>query len=279
MKKHCLLLAAALLTAALAGCAPKPAPAPTPERSPAPGYLSGRWELVDADFENVADDAYLYAPGGGLAARSREDSPGSSSLVLLDTATGAESVLLAGADGTYYYPYGWLDDGALLCQRVVYGGDTPETEFLVCDLEGAASPAALEGENPFLFAQRGRLLAYLPEPQGRTLVLVRIEDGGGVAEVARTELEGYPINGGGVSADGALVAFPMRGSFEDEARSVYLWNTASGQLAKLVDPTPEVGRSPAAITVRWTGDFPEVDYNISDAPDANGHNELWRYCY
>lgn len=277
MKIHCLLLAAALLTAALSGCAPKSAP--TPERSPAPGYLTGRWELVDAGYENIAADAYLYAPGGNLAARSREDSPTSSSLVLLDTATGGESVLLGGADGTCYYLYGWLDDGALLCQKVVYGGDTPEAEFLVCGLEGAASPVALEGTDPFPFAQRGRLLAYLPEPQGQTLVLARIEDGGGVAEVARTELDGYPINGGGISADGALVAFPMRGGFEDAARSVYLWNTASGQLAKLVDPTPEVGRNPAAITVRWTEDFPEVDYNISDAPDANGHNELWRYCY
>ena len=28
MKKHCLLLAAALLTAALSGCAPNPAPTP-----------------------------------------------------------------------------------------------------------------------------------------------------------------------------------------------------------------------------------------------------------
>lgn len=286
--------------------------------SPKYDVTTGKWELVSADYSPVSYDicSAIYFPsfegksreewedysisigkidnefitwavGGMLSPDGRSlgyisnkdclEVNGTMSVFLLDMDSGKERVLLSGTDGHYYRIISWLDDQTLFCAQ--------DNEALVCNLAGDVIPLKLDETAgatgaTFPFAMQRRMLAYLTGSEEKTITLIRIEEDGSITELARKEYDGYPINFAGISPDGRWMAFPLRTNLgDDPSRTICLWNTADGTVSKLDNPIPTDGDNPAAISVQWKGDYPEVNFNISNAPDSNGHNELWRYIF
>jgi hypothetical protein len=241
---------------------------------------------VDHTFITWAEGGQLSGDGRHLVYSSNKDcleEDNTMSVFLFDLYSGQERVLLSGTDARYYSALTWLDDNTLLCLSAPseVSVESPTYQHLICDLEGNVIPIApKEFPGPVPFAVQGRMLAWTDGPEGNMLRLVRIEADGRVSELARQSFDGYPINGGGVSPDGKWVAFPLRPQWgDDPSRSVCLWDTEAGTVVLLDNPTPREGTDPAAIWVWWNGAYPEVDFNISDAPNPNGHNELWQYVF
>jgi WD40 repeat protein len=239
---------------------------------------------IDNEFLVWAVDGRLSPDGRRLAYASDKDcleAGNAMSVFLLDLESGKERVLLSGAEGLSHRALAWLDENTLFCLSATSydGAGSPDSEYLICDLEGRAIPLppdAFAGTQ--LFAAQGRLLAFAAGSEDKSLRLVRIEGDGSLSELAGQDFDGYPINGGGISPDGKWVAFPLLFSRETGSRAVCLWNTETGAVTILENPTPGTGNNPAAIQVRWDSAHPEIDFHIP-AADSNGHNELWRYAF
>jgi hypothetical protein len=204
------------------------------------------------------------------------------SIFLMDMYSGKEKVLLSGRDDGYYWGIQWLDDETLLCSFTPnYDNSEYQEQYYICDLEGNSKLLILgEFTKPFPYAVRNRMLAYTPGIEGNSLRLVRIEKDGEVTELALKEFDGYPVNGGGICPDGQLIAFPLRFSMgDDPARNVCICDTDTGETLLLEDPVPNNGSDIAAVWVSWNDKDLLVDFSIENSPDANGHNELWRYVF
>ncbi len=228
----------------------------------------------------------LSPDGRHLVYASNKDCPeaenvNAMSVFLFDMYDGTESVLLSGKDDRNYSTIDWLDDETLLCSSTSYDDAEGSTDgYLICDLAGKTT--SLEADaftGPFPFALQGKMLAYITGPEGKSFRLVRIEEDGTVSELARKEFDGNPINFGGISPDGKWMAFTLSFNSGDRERAICLWNTGEGSVGILGNPISQGGGNPAPIQVKWDGEYPEVDFNVSNYPDSNGHNELWRYTF
>lgn len=240
---------------------------------------------IDAEFITWAAGGLLSPDQQYLVYASNKDCieiDGAMSIFLLDMYSYKEKVLLSGRDGSYYWALNWLDEETLLCSFTSNETiDNPPVQHLICNIKGKATPLSFgELTWPFPFSTNGNMIVYLMGPKGESINLVRIEKDGSILKLAQKDLDGYAINNGGISPDGKWVVFPLRTSMgDDPSRLVCLWNTQNGSTSTLENPIPNVGRDIAAISVKWKGDAIEVNFNIQNAPDANGHNELWRYIF
>jgi len=307
MKKFaCLLILLSLLTAC---AAQEQEPALEPEPEPKPP--AGEWKLLDEnhmpvyedpcdtiefpdydgmnqeDFEaKAAELGYnsdigpfatwaasgKYSPSGRyLAYHSNKDCLDASSkdgfsVFLFDPETGEDRVLLSGRDGSYYVIYGWLDNEAILCQEV-----SGEGTYVVCGVDGSVSK--LDGISD-VFCQEGR---YFVTDQNQTLQLCHIEMDGSITEIAQTQVDGEQVMSCGISPDGKFICFTVRPNWDSPDREIVLWNTIDGTKQMLTPPAMTQGKDAAAISVQWRDNGFAIDFNIADAPDENGHNELWHY--
>lgn len=257
------------------------------------GKTQEQWEhysisigMIDGNFITWAVGGTLSPDGRWLAYVSNKDclaidNTAGMSVFLLDMYSQTEQVLLSGAGNLGRRPLFWLDNETLLCSSTQYGtGDASPEELFLCSVDGSSKPVVLEDNTePTPFAANGRIMAYITGAEQKELRVVRVEEDGSVTELGQKELDGYPVNGGGISADGMLLVFPLRPSWEKGEREVCVWNLETGETVMLKNPTPAVGADPAAVWVQWDGEYPEVDFRIENAPDSNGHNELWRYVF
>ncbi len=307
MKKFaCLLVLLSLLTAC---AAQEQEPALEPEPEPKPP--AGEWKLLDENYMPVYEDpcetiefpdydgmsredfeakaleqgynsdigpfaawatSGIYSPSGRyLAYHSNKDCLNASSkdgfsVFLFDPETGEDRVLLSGRDGSYYVIYGWLDNEAILCQEV-----SGEGTYVVCGVDGSVSK--LDGISD-IFCQEGR---YFVTDQNQTLQLCHIEMGGGITEIAQTQVDGEQVMSCGISPDGKFICFTVRPNWDSPDREIVLWNTIDGTKQMLTPPEMTQREDVAAISVKWRDNGFAIDFNIADAPDENGHNELWHY--
>lgn len=240
---------------------------------------------IDNEFITWAINGTLSKDGRYLAYASNKDCleiDGTMSIFLLDMYSGKERVILSGRDGGYYWLLNWLDEETLLCSFTKNDAtDIQPARHFICDVKGKSTPLSFgELTWPFPYGSNGDMIVYLMGPKGESISLARIEKDGSITELAQKDFDGYPINGGGISPDGKLVAFPLRfGMGDDPSRLVCIWDTEDGTSVMIENPTPNVGSDIAAIWVTWKEKYIEVDFNIQNAPDANGHNELWRYIF
>ena len=311
MKKFaCLLVLLSLLTAC---AAQEQEPALEPEPEPKPP--AGEWKLLDENYMPVYEDpcetiefpdydgmsredfeakaleqgynsdigpfaawatSGIYSPSGRyLAYHSNKDCLDASSkdgfsVFLFDPETGKDRVLLSGRDGSYYVIYGWLDNEAILCQEV-----SGEVTYVVCGVDGSASK--LDGISD-IFCQEGR---YFVTDQNQTLQLCHIEMDGSITEILQTQLDGDRIMYCAISSDGKFVCYIEQSDIGLEEphyeRNVVLWDIDHETKQTFTPPAMTQGKDAAAISVQWRDNGFAIDFNIADAPDENGHNELWHY--
>ncbi len=222
----------------------------------------------------------LSPKGRYLAYRSNKDclEPVRSdvfSVFLLDLFSGTEQVLLSGSDGGYYNVRSWLDEETLLCSKTDYAAAEQNENYFLCGVDGSVKPLGELFHTPLgALGLQGRLVVEAVEQELR---LFRIETDGSITELAQATVEGYPINGCGISPDGGYVGFVMWKDPMASERTVALWNTKTGQVLELENPTMSQGKDAAAIYIHWLEDGFGVDFSVSDAPDSNGHFELWLY--
>lgn len=285
-----------------------------PETSQGPEEMDGTWELIEADYQAPAqgsrldnieipdyngmdedafyDRAYelgfnsdigpypiwaegmMLSPGGRYVSyESNKDCLNSDtgrSLFLLDVPAGEEKVLLSGADGHSYARMDWLDGEHLLCfdeERTYYLCSVDgETVRLDDPFESRWGPV---GFNGFLSVE---------EVDGE-LRLVRIDRDGSAAELARAPFEGEQVMRCAISDDGSYVCYILQKDMMSFDRYIVLWNTATGQMTELEPPKMTTGEdNMGAVRVEpWYSYAFAVEFNVADAPEPNGHNELWAY--
>ena len=100
---------------------------------------------------------------------------------------------------------------------------------------------------------------------------------GSITEIAQTQVDGEQVMSCGISPDGKFICFTVRPNWDSPDREIVLWNTIDGTKQMLTPPEMTQREDVAAISVKWRDNGFAVDFNIADAPDENGHNELWHY--
>lgn len=232
------------------------------------------WSLIWAQGVTLSPD------GNTAVYYSNKDcidgDPRGQSVFVFDQNTGEERILLKSENGTAYNFYDWLDNSTLLCSATDKEG---KLSYLVCTLSGNVTPIDWQGEQPNVYAAKGRYVAYQPVGNGHTLVFGQFGGDNQWVELNTLETtDGYPINAGSISPDGSLLAFPMR--VEDPmsaARTMTIWNTATGKLTPLPDPEIKDMAAPhASVPVKSGELFFEVVYG-GTGTDGNGREQLWRY--
>lgn len=285
-----------------------------PAVSQGPEEPDGTWELIEADYQaptrggrldfiripdynGMDEDAFydrayelgfnsetgpypvwaegmMQSPGGRYVSyESNKDCLNSDtgrSLFLLDVPAGEETVLLSGADGHSYYRMDWLDEEHLLCFD-------EERTYYLCSVDGKAvrlndpfeSRWGPVGFNGFLSVE---------EVDGE-LRLVRIDRDGSAAELARAPFEGEQVKTAAITDDGSYVCYIVQKDMMSFDRYIVLWNTATGEMTELEPPRMTAGEdNMGAIRVElWDSSAFAVEFNVADAPEPNGHNELWVY--
>jgi len=202
---------------------------------------------------------------------------GGMSVFSFDLNTCEERILLKSENGTYYGVFFWLDDRTLLCLSSHNGNH----QYVICDLDGNVTPVPFQGEQPSIYAHLGRLIAYQPNGgNSNTICFGHFDNFNQWVETNRLETKGgYPINGGAISPDGTLLAFPLRNPDPNNpARTINIWNIPSGALIPVPDPVIENINNPVAISPQQDerGRFLEVLYTGTGA-DGNSQQQLWRY--
>lgn len=227
-----------------------------------------------------AEGASLSPDGNTVVYHSNKDciDAGGMSVFAFDLNTGEERILLKSENGAYDGVFAWLDDRTLLCFCTP---DQGKTRYLVCGLDGGATPVSFQGEAPNIYAVRGRYLAYesdLFHPQ--TIYFGHFDAENQWVETNSLEItDGRPINCGAISPDGTLLAFPLRNPDPDNpARTMNLWDISSGALTPIPDPAITDMADPVASAPKQDdqGKFLEVEYTGTGA-DGNVMRQLWRY--
>ncbi len=194
------------------------------------------------------------------------------SLFLLDVATGEEKVLLSGADGHSYACMNWLDEEHLLCFD-------EERNYYLCNVDSGA----IQLDHPFesSWGPVGFRYSTFVEQVDQELRMIHIErDGtGAVTELARAPFDGEQVKTCAISDDGRYVCYILQKDVMSFDRYVVLWDTATGEMTEIEPPQMAVGEdNMGAIRVEpWYSYAFAVEFSVNDAPDANGHNELWAY--
>lgn len=287
-----------------------------PVTSQDPAELDGTWELIEADYQaptqgsrldnieipdyNGMDEDAFYDKAGELGfnsdagpypvwADNMRQSPGGRyvsyesnkdcldppnytgrSLFLLDVATGEEKVLLSGTDGHYYGCMNWLDEEHMLCID-------EERNYFLCNVDSGVIqlPHPFEsdrgplGSNGFLFV----------EQMDQNLRLLRLERDGSVSRLVQTPIEGEQVTRCAITDDGSYVCYILQKDMMSFDRYIVLWDTASGQMTEIKPPKMAVGEdNMGAVGVElWYSYAFAVKFRVADAPEPNGHNELWAY--
>lgn len=285
-----------------------------PAVSQGPQALDGTWTLIEADYhaptqgsrldnieipdyDGMDEDAFydkayalgfhseagpypvwaegmMLSPSGRYVSyESNKDCLNSTtgrSLFLLDVAAGEERVLLSGADGHSYARMDWLDEAHMLCFD-------EERTYYLCSVDGEV----VRLERPFesSWGPVGFQGFLAVEAVDQELRLVRLERDGTVTELARAPFEGEQVKTCAISDDGSYVCYIVQKDMMSFDRYIVLWDTAAGQMTELEPPQMTVGEdNRGAIRVElWYSSAFAVEFNVNDAPDANGHSELWAY--
>lgn len=233
-------------------------------------------------FDGVTGPYFIWAEGGKhsptgryLAYGSNKDCLNSEnrdgySTFLLDTETGEECVLLSGSDGSYYVMISWLDNETILCLEA-----SRDSVYVACGIDGTV--AKLEDiSNVFGLYDR-----YFVETFESELRACYIETDGSITEITKTQFDGDQLMYCGISPDGKFICYIEQsdvGLEEPEyERKIILWSTADGTQQTLSQPVMTQGEDTAAISAQWQDGGFAIDFHVSDAPDENGHNELWSY--
>lgn len=291
-----------------------PAASQEPAVPQGPEELDGTWELVEADYQaptrgsrldNVQipdyngmdedafyDKAYelgfnsetgpyplwaegmMQSPGGRYVSyESNKDCLNSDtgrSLFLLDVATGEEIVPLSGADGHSYARMDWLDEEHLLCF------DEDRTYYL-CSVDGKT----IRLDHPFesSWGPLGSNGLLFVEQVEQDLRLVRLERDGSVSKLVQAPFEGEQVKTAAITDDGSYVCYIVQKDMMSFDRYIVLWNTATGEMTELEPPRMTAGEdNMGAIRVElWDSSAFAVEFNVADAPEPDGHNELWVY--
>lgn len=195
-----------------------------------------------------------------------------SSVFLLDVATGEETVLLSGADGHSYGCMNWLDEEHMLCVD-------EERNYYLCNVDSGA----IQLDHPFEsnWGPLGFRYSTFVEQVGQELRMVHVErdSTGAVTELARAPFDGEQVKTCAISGDGSYVCYILQKDMMSFDRYIVLWNTATGQMTEIEPPQMTVGEdNMGAVGVElWYSWAFAVEFNVADAPEPNGHSELWTY--
>lgn len=194
------------------------------------------------------------------------------SLFLLDVATGGEKLLLSGADGHSYACMDWLDEEHLLCVD-------EERNYYLCNVDSGAIQLAHLFESHW--GPVGFRYSTFVEQVDQELRMIHIErDGtGAVTELARAPFDGEQVKACAIFDDGSYVCYILQKDMMSFDRYIVLWNTATGEMTEIEPPQMTVGKdNMGAVGVEpWYSCAFAVEFNVNDAPDANGHKERWAY--